>query len=259
MKNILASKLQATQAYTDQELSWLLDNIDHPNPAIRDELVYASFCHIFLDNLVTREQAQSLLQFSQETNPLSLESSTLKRSFTCLLYCLLLSVDNNQDSEYSAFLSTKDRELLFQQALDYLTIENDWSGYDEKLGWIHTAAHGADFLLATSCHNQFPAEKSKEVWQTIITCLNKQNQVFSAGEEIRLAQIPVYLLLNKKVSGQELTEWISKLDFPNQEPLDYFRWLNLQHFLSSLYFQLKSHQALTAELRQAIEGKIETV
>lgn len=258
MKNILTSKLQSTQAYTNQELAWLLENIGHPDSDIRDKLVYATFCNILLNGLITREQAQELLKGSQDTKPFSKEAPTLKRSFTCLLYCLLLSVDNDQDSEYSAFLSTDDRELLFQQALNYLTIENDWSGYDEKLGWIHTAAHGADFLLAASCHEQFPAEKSKEVWQTIVTCLTKQSKVFSAGEEIRLAQIPVYLLLNEKVSGQELTEWISKLDFPNQEPLDYFRWLNLQHFLSSLYFQLNSHQALTAELQQAIEGKIET-
>ncbi|HFI0037050.1 TPA: DUF2785 domain-containing protein [Streptococcus suis] len=257
MKKILISKLQTTQAYSDQELSWLLENIGHPDPTIRDELVYASFCHIFLNGLITREQASWLLQLSQKTNPISPEVSTLKRSFTCLLYCLILSVDNDQDSEYSAFLNTDDRELLFQQALDYLAIENDWSGYDEKLGWIHTAAHGADFLLATSCHDQFPDEKSKAVWQTIVTCLTKQSKVFSAGEEIRLAQIPVYLLLNEKVSSQELTEWISKLDFPNQEPVDYFRWLNLQHFLSSLYFQLKSQQALTEEIEQAIEGKIE--
>ncbi|HEL1673402.1 TPA: DUF2785 domain-containing protein [Streptococcus suis] len=257
MKEFLMEKIQTSQPYTNAELAWLLENIGHPDPAIRDELVYASFCHIFLESLITREQAQSLLQFSQETNPLSLESSTLKRSFTCLLYCLLLSVDNDRDSVYFAFLSTDDRELLFQQALDYLAIENNWSGYDEKLGWIHTAAHGADFLLAASCHEQFSAEKSKAVWQSIVTCLTRQNKVFSAGEEIRLAQIPVYLLLNEKVSSQELTGWISELDFPNQEPVDYFRWLNLQHFLSSLYFQLRSHQVLTEELQQAIEGKIE--
>ncbi|MFI3065349.1 DUF2785 domain-containing protein [Streptococcus suis] len=254
----LIEKLQTSKPYTNDELAWLVEYIGHPDPTIRDELIYASFCHIFLNGLITREQAQSLLQFSQETNPLSLESSTLKRSFTCLLYCLLLSVDNDSESIYHAFLNEEDCELLFQQALDYLAIENDWSGYDEKLGWIHTAAHGADFLLAASCHEQFPNEKSKEVCQAILTCLTKQSKVFSAGEEIRLAQIPVYLLLNEKVTSQELTEWMNELDFPNQEPLDYFRWLNLQHFLSSLYFQLKSHQVLTEELRQAIEGKIET-
>ncbi|MFX3653804.1 DUF2785 domain-containing protein, partial [Streptococcus suis] len=77
------------------------------------------------------------------------ESSTLKRSFTCLLYFLWLSVDNERDSVYFAFFSTNDRELLFQQALDSVASEHAWSGYDEKRGWIHTAAHGADFLLAT--------------------------------------------------------------------------------------------------------------
>ncbi|HFI0501254.1 TPA: DUF2785 domain-containing protein [Streptococcus suis] len=259
MKNILSSKLQSTQPYTNQEISWLLENIGHPDPTIRDELVYASFCHICLNGLITREQAQELLQYSQDTKPFSLEAPTLKRSFTCLLYCLLLSVDNDSESIYHAFLNDENRELLFQQALDYLAIENDWSGYDEKLGWIHTAAHGADFLLAASFHTKFPVQKSKEVWQTIVTCLTKQSKVFSAGEEIRLAQIPVYLLLNEKVTSQEMTEWISELDFPNQEPLDYFRWLNLQHFLSSLYFQLKSQQALTTDILEAIERNIKLV
>lgn len=47
MKNILISKLQATQAYTNQELAWLLENIGHPDPAIRDELVYAVFATSF--------------------------------------------------------------------------------------------------------------------------------------------------------------------------------------------------------------------
>ncbi|HFU4059828.1 TPA: DUF2785 domain-containing protein [Streptococcus suis] len=79
-----------------------------------------------------------------------------------MLFCLLLSVDNDSESIYHTFLNEEDRELLFQQALNYLTIEDDWSGYDEKLGWIHTAAHGADFLLAASCHEQFSAENSKK-------------------------------------------------------------------------------------------------
>lgn len=69
MKEFLMEKIQTSQPYTNAELDWLLENIGHPDPTIRDELVYASFCHIFLEGLITREQAQSLLQFSQETKP----------------------------------------------------------------------------------------------------------------------------------------------------------------------------------------------
>lgn len=43
MKNILASKLQSTQPYTNQELACLLENIGHPDSDIRDKLVYATF------------------------------------------------------------------------------------------------------------------------------------------------------------------------------------------------------------------------
>ena len=117
MKNILASKLQSTQPYTNQELAWLLENIGHPDSDIRDKLVYATFCHILLNSLITREQAQELLQRSLDTKPFSLEASTLKRSFTCLLYCLLLSVDNDSESIYHAFLNDEDRELLFATGL----------------------------------------------------------------------------------------------------------------------------------------------
>lgn len=88
MKEFLMEKIQTSQPYSNAELDWLLENIGHPDPTIRDELVYASFCHIFLEGLITREQAQSLLQFSQETKPFSLEGSTQKRSFICLLCCL---------------------------------------------------------------------------------------------------------------------------------------------------------------------------
>ena len=62
MKNILASKLQSTQPYTNQELAWLLENIGHPDSDIREKLVYATFCHILLNSLITREQAQERKQ-----------------------------------------------------------------------------------------------------------------------------------------------------------------------------------------------------
>ena len=77
MKNILASKLQSTQPYTNQELAWLLENIGHPDSDIRDKLVYATFCHILLNGLITREQAQELLQRSLDTKPLKKKKKTI--------------------------------------------------------------------------------------------------------------------------------------------------------------------------------------
>lgn len=234
-------------------MDWLLDHIGDPDPAIRDQLVYASFCHLFLDELISKDQAQQLFEQSQQRQLLSQDS--LSRSFTSLLYALILAMDEDHP-HYQHFLTDSQRQILFEQALGIFTLENDWRGYDENLGWIHAGAHGADFLLAATCHHAFPADKIEQAWQAIIDCCLKQTSTFSAGEETRLAQVPVYLILNQKISASTLATWMEQLDVPNQEPGEYFRWLNIQRFLSSIYFQLKSHQALAPEVEQVIEKQI---
>ncbi|HFI0130307.1 TPA: hypothetical protein ACGOSD_000493 [Streptococcus suis] len=49
----LIEKLQTSKLYTNDELAWLLENIGHPDPTIRDELIYATFCHIFLRGMAS--------------------------------------------------------------------------------------------------------------------------------------------------------------------------------------------------------------
>ncbi|MGV3023552.1 DUF2785 domain-containing protein [Streptococcus suis] len=253
MKEILEKKLESNEHYSTEQINWLLDHIGDPDPIIRDQLVYASFCHLFLDEIISKDQAQQLFEQSQQRQLLSQDSLT--RSFASLLYDLIIAIDEDRP-HYQNFLTNSQLQILFEQALNIFTFENDWRGYDENLGWIHAGAHGADFLLAATCHQSFPADKFEQAWQALIDCCLKQNSTFSAGEETRLAQIPVYLILNQKVSASTLATWMEQLDVPNQEPVEYFRWLNIQRFLSSIYFQLKSHQALAPEVEQAIEKQI---
>ncbi|WP_438478468.1 hypothetical protein [Streptococcus pluranimalium] len=54
MKQRLYQKLQKSEPYTREELLWFLKNIGHPEAEIRDDLVYASFCHALLDGLVSK-------------------------------------------------------------------------------------------------------------------------------------------------------------------------------------------------------------
>ena len=108
MKETLYQKLRASELYTQEELYWLLDNIGNPEADIRDQLVYASFCHALLDGLVTvkvftwlAEQimVQNLLFYQIEETGIP----TLTRSFTALLAALLIELDCEEDSPYTAF------------------------------------------------------------------------------------------------------------------------------------------------------------
>lgn len=114
MKNHLQDKLtQNTPPYTDQELDWLLTHIGDPDPQIRDQLVYASLAHALLDGLTTPKQACWLFNQAQARGLQTLglgdawdnsRADSLTRSFTSLLHCLLLYVDNDRASSLRGFL-----------------------------------------------------------------------------------------------------------------------------------------------------------
>lgn len=250
MKELLQNKLNSQSPYTDHEISWCLDNIGHPDPAIRDEVIYNSFCHGFEHHLISPEQFIWLANNIHERELLT-HTDTLTRSFSALLTSLLISCDNWQGSPYFSLLENS-RAPLFELSLNFLTREKDTRGYDNDLGWIHAIAHGAELLLATSLHDNFPKERLKDVWQAITTLLYLQISVFSAGEADRLAMVISQLLLSEKLTQTVLAQWISELNYSEQEPEDYFCSLNIKSFLATIYLTCEKEGILTAELKQAI-------
>lgn len=255
MKQILSRKLQASEPYTREELGWLLEHVGDDNPEIRDDLTYASFCHALLDSLITLEDYHWLLQQLWEgayiTSP-----HTPTRSFTALVLTLFLHVDIVESSPYHDKLTTKDKEQLFEAALQLLSNEEDSRGWDKQLGWLHTIAHGADFLLTASCHPDFPKKDLIKVWRVILTVFKKQTQTFSAGEDQRLANIIVQLILIEKLPAQEFTHFLKAVNLPSQNLPAYFAYLNFQHFLQKIYLDLDKVNQLSETLKLAIQERL---
>lgn len=111
MKETLYQTLQASEWYTQEELYWLLDNIGNPEANIWDQLVYASFCHALLDSLVTVKVFTWLVEQIMAQNLLFYQMLT--RSFTALLAALLIELDCEEDSPYTASLSQRQKSIYF--------------------------------------------------------------------------------------------------------------------------------------------------
>lgn len=258
MKTRLSTKLSQTKGYTRTELDWLLDHIGDPEPDLRDELVYASFCHALLDQLVNKEDIAYLFEQIEQRNLLFHQipkkgQATLTRSFTALLLTLLATVDGDPTSPYFHCLSPLQIETLIDWSLRYLTVEHDAKGWHQDYGWSHALAHGADLLLSAGLHDSFPKERIPDLFETLHTCLAKQETVFTAGEDRRLARILFHLLLAKKLEETALLEWIQKLELEDHTPKDYFFTVNTENMLASLYLLLKKERQLSLLLAQAIE------
>lgn len=246
-----------TGPYSRPELEWLLDHIGDPDPAIRDDLVYNSFCSAIMNHFLTKEDLLFLVDSVLQRDLLTYKmpeqgDATLVRSFSSLLLALILDVDQTADSPYHQSLSTDQLQTIFGQALLYLQQETDSTGWDKEKGWVHAFAHGAELLLYAGLHKEFPQKRMNELLETLTIVLKQREALFTAGEERRLAFMVTQLLIQEKIQQTQLCHWIEKLDFPNQSPQDYFVLLNLENLLSTIYLHLEKEGLLETELKDSI-------
>jgi len=234
-------------ALTQEELEWLWENVGNPNPEIRDDLVFNLFGQFIFEQLITREQLRWLIEKMNVTNPLEFRieetgSATAYRSFSALVMGMILQVDGDQTSGYDSCLTTSERTTWMQNGIRYLTREQDRTGYDEKLGWVHAFAHGADLLGTIISHPKCTQKYVVEVLEVISDIFQKSQQPFMDEEEKRLGLAIFFGIESGNLSQNLLCEWMKKQNF---EELDgsresYYRLAMYKSFLATIYFRLES-------------------
>ena len=234
-------------ALTQEELEWLWENIGNPNPEIRDDLVFNLFGQLIFEQLITKEQLRWLIEKINVTNPLEYRieengSATAYRSFSALVMGMILQVDGDQTSGYDSCLTNSERVTWMRNGIRYLTREQDRMGYDEKLGWVHAFAHGADLLGTIIAHPNCTQEDVVEVLEVISDIFQKSKQPFMDEEEKRLGLAIFFGIESGNLSQKLLCEWIKKQRF---EELDgsresYQRLAMYKSFLATIYFRMEA-------------------
>ena len=244
-------------ALTQEELEWLWENIGNPNPEIRDDLVFNLFGQFIFEQLITREQLRWLIEKMNVTNSLEFRieetgSVTACRSFSALVMGMILQVDGDQTSGYDSCLTTSERTTWMQNGIRYLTREQDRTGYDEKLGWVHAFAHGADLLGTIISHPKCTQEYVVEALEVISDIFQKSQQPFIDEEEKRLGLAIFFGIESGNLSQKLLCEWMKKQRF---EELDgsrenYYRLAMYKSFLATIYFRMESLNLWESSLKE---------
>ena len=244
-------------ALTQEELEWLWENIGNPNPEIRDDLVFNLFGQFIFEQLITKEQLRWLIEKMNITNRLEYRleengSATAYRSFSALVMGMILRVDGDQTSGYDSCLTNSERVTWMQNGIRYLTREQDRTGYDEKLGWVHAFAHGADLLGTIISHPKCTQEYVVEALEVISDIFQKSQQPFIDEEEKRLGLAIFFGIESGNLSQQLLCEWMKKQRF---EELDgsresYYRLAMYKSFLATIYFRIESLNLWEGSLKE---------
>jgi hypothetical protein len=191
-----------------RELSSLLGS---PDPELRDNIAYTILSvWISGDTPFTDGELTDLLDEWQGNLRVGSEpagsDAVLKRSFSAL--CLAVLAERELKTP---FLGPQRYRALLDSALGYLAAERDLRGFDANKGWVHATAHTADLLAVLSRHPALKPAEQKQVLAGIAGRLASAPEVFTQGEQDRLAQAVTALVLLTDFDGTGFAAWLTEL------------------------------------------------
>jgi hypothetical protein len=222
------------------ELSAMLAS---PDPELRDDLAYsilAVWTHRerFSPNVLlslTDEWRSNLKSSLGEYDT----NSVLKRSFSALC----LSEMARREAK-SPFMGAERFHSLVAEAIDYLQAERDLRGYDPTLHWIHATAHTADLLAALADSPLLTKEEEASMLNGIDARLNTAPQVYTQGEQDRLAAAVVSIIRRKDFDAALFESWLSNIEREDRDvwtattPSALARYQNHNYLLQALTVRL---------------------
>lgn len=253
MEPVLREKLHLEKpAYSQEEIDWLLNRIGDSSADIRDGLVYQTFCKGIGQGLFSMEQYEEIVQWAVRQKVVfeqmeSAGEATLVRSFTALLYALLLWADGEGSSLYHKRMSEEQVIFLIEIAMRYVFEEKDDRAFDEKVGWVHGIAHGADLLMQASLHPLFSSDAFDSILEKLALLFQGRRRRFLGDEEMRLAAIVLVPMINMHLPVTKFVTWLGKLNFPLETERDIDCFLSFRLFLLTLYVELDRHERLSRE------------
>lgn len=256
MIQTLQDKYERQDPLTNEEVAWCLHHLADTRAAIRDDLCYSVLAQGILEGIFTHEQVRWVAQELYQTDALFHHISeqgeaTLYRSFVALVWGVLLTVDGDPLSLYPNVLSDEECQYALTAAVRYLQSEKDYTGYDERYGWVHAMAHGADLLGSVLAHPSCPDEIGQQALETVTAIFESLDMPFIDEEENRLGLAILRGIHSGRVTQAALAQWIREqtFDLLDRTNRSYYQWTMYKHFLASIYFLVESEQRFEPELR----------
>ena len=225
-----------------EELSAMLAS---PDPELRDDLAYSILARwIYRGNLNAddlRKLADEWVANLKDGIGEAGTNSVLKRSFSAL--CLSSIAERDLKAP---FLGESRYHQMVAGALDYLQAERDLRGYDAKLGWIHATAHTSDLLQALASNPMLKADEEARILDGIEARLAFAPEVYSQGEQDRVAQAVVAVIRRPDFKPELFEPWLARLKEQDErtwaEPLtpqSLARYQNHTYMLQALAVRLE--------------------
>ena len=177
-----------------------------PNPVERDELAFEALqAWMRADKLDTATVQELRTRLgAQLTAP---DPHGFARPFAALVRADVARVDR-----VKPYLAPEQRAQLVAAAAGYLRGVRDYRGFDEKQGWRHGVAHGADIMLQLSLNPALARAEHEQILAAIASQVAPAGEHFyHYGEGERLMAPVFYLSRAKTMECSDWDNWFAAL------------------------------------------------
>jgi hypothetical protein len=206
-----------------------------PDPTLRDGIAFEAYAHWLRSRHLSNETMLWLADDLQQRLAAP-EGPGFERPFAALVLSEVARADRIE-----AYMSAERRGALLDASIAYFTAVRDYRGFDEREGWRHGVAHGADLLLQLALNPALSRPELTRIRDAIATQLAPEGHSYIHNESERLARPIVFMAQRNVFSAEEWQEWIVRETavgadaFTSENGLA--RRHNMMSFLAVLYGQ----------------------
>jgi hypothetical protein len=180
-----------------------------PDPELRDGIAFEALSHMLRQEQLGTEVRLSIAQ-DLLGRLRGADGAGFERPFAALVLAEIVRADR-----VKAYLPNAMREAIAADAVSYVRGVKDYRGFDEREGWRHGVAHGADLLMQIARNPNFAApDLAAKIRDAVGAQIAPPGHFYIYGEPDRLMQPIVALAQRKAFDAAAWSAWFVDLAKP---------------------------------------------
>lgn len=210
------------------------------DPVLRDELAYGA-----LFTLLRGRQLSTGTMISLQNDLTAMATGPAGEGFARPFAVLALAEIARAD-RIEPYLGKRRRAALIDTAVAYLIGVDDYRGFDEREGWRHGVAHGADLALQLALNPAVEKPDLARLRDAVGKQIAPPDHSYIFGEGERLARPILYIAQRDMFSSEEWTSWLASVCSVDENSMTTSAGLARRHNVTAFLTMLHAQVTLNA-------------
>jgi hypothetical protein len=193
----------------------LIPCLAHPDPGLRDGTAFeASAAWLRAGQLDVATRVRMYARLVEMLKPAADDREGFRQPFAALVLSEVARTDR-----LDPWMEPGQRAQLVEEGARYLSDVRDYRGFDEREGWRHGVAHGADLVTQLVLNPGVDRASVDRLLGAVASQVTPPGEhAYVDGEPERLARAVVFAAQRKLHTADEWQAWLSKVAEPAPLP-----------------------------------------